>query len=199
MSTVIRRAVRYALPARSGVARPGDRVEGAVLAVAVVVALLGVPVAAAVGSEVYASGKVTAAEQARTRHPVEARLLADAPPPPTAETGRGIAAEQPVALASWPAPDGTPRRGEVLTGAGARAGTVVRVWVDDTGAVRPAPLTVEGARVGGAVAAFALWCGLAGLLAFGWLVVHVVRGWLSAGSWEREWALVEPLWTGRRR
>jgi hypothetical protein len=194
---MIKRVVHYALPFRSGVARVGDRVEGAVLLVAVLIALLGVPVAAAIGSEVYASGKVAAAEQAVTRHPVRATLLADAPPAP-ADTGRGVAVDRSAVPARWVAADGATRSGAVDVPAGAKAGAEVPIWVDDTGAVSAPPLTVDGAVVGGTLVAVALWGGVVALLCLVWLVVRAVRGRLSAQSWEREWALVEPGWTGRR-
>ncbi|MFI9811889.1 Rv1733c family protein [Saccharothrix variisporea] len=197
MDTMIKRAVHYALPSRRGVARVGDRVEGGVLVVAVLLALSGVPVAAAVGSEVYASGKLTAVEQSGTRHRVEATLLADAPPAP-AETGRGAGVDRTPVPARWAAPDNVAHSGPVDAPAGAKAGAVVRIWVDDAGTATPPPLTVEGAAVGGTVVAFALWGGLAALLALVWLAVRVVRERLSSRSWEREWTLVEPGWTGHR-
>ena len=55
------RLVRRAFPCRTRLADAGDRWEGAVLVVAVIVALLAVPIAGATGSEIYATQRDQAA------------------------------------------------------------------------------------------------------------------------------------------
>ena len=73
------RLVRRAFPGRNPLAAFGDRIEGAVLALGVVVALLAVPVAAAIGSEIYATHESRVEVEQTSRTQVDAVLVEDAP------------------------------------------------------------------------------------------------------------------------
>ncbi|MGH3677775.1 MAG: hypothetical protein ACRDU5_18985 [Mycobacterium sp.] len=68
----------FGLLSRNPLVRRSDRIEALVLALAVVVLLLAVPVAAAVGTVVHDSRRDVYAEQAQTRHVVTATSVAAA-------------------------------------------------------------------------------------------------------------------------
>ena len=79
------------------------------------------------------------------------------------------------------------------------AGETVRAWVDREGRVVAAPLTRPDAVVVGASAAV-------GIAIVGGLVLGTawfgLRRWLdrrNTAEWGREWARVEPEWSGRNR
>ncbi|MFJ3921736.1 hypothetical protein [Streptomyces sp. NPDC090022] len=75
----------------------------------------------------------------------------------------------------------------------------MRIWVDDAGAATRAPRsTAEGQFA--AVAGGTLVAGTLSLAAAGAVRLRLRRTETrTLGDWEREWALVEPLWTHRGR
>ena len=187
------RLVRRVVHGRNPLARASDRVEGAVFVIAVLIALLAVPVAAAAGSEVYARESVSSTEQLRTRHQVEATLLEDTAP----GVATGVIGSE--ARASWQAPDGTPRQGGVTAAYGLVTGSKVLVWVDANGAVTAPPLTSEGAVITAVGSVGLLWLGLGCALRSAYLLTVHLNGRRNARRWEAEWTAVEPEWTRRRR
>jgi len=187
------RLVRRVFHGRNPLTRTSDRVESAVFVIALLVVLLGLPVAAATGSEVYARESVASTEQLRTRHQIEATVLED--------TGPGVTTgvTGPDVRASWQAPDGTPRQGAVSAAYDLKAGSTVPVWIDRNGAVTTPPLTPEGAVITAVGWAGLLWLGLGCVLCSAYLLtVHLNRR-RNARRWEAEWTAVEPEWTRRRR
>ena len=187
------RLVRSVFHGRNPLARTSDRVESAVFVIAVLVALLGVPVAAAIGSEVYAGQSVASTEQLSIRRQVTATLLED--------TGPGAANDvtSPAVRASWQAPDGTPRQGGVPAAHDLVTGSRIPIWVDDGGRLTTPPLTSEGAVITAIGSAVLLWSGLVGVLCVAHLsTVHLHRR-RNVRRWETEWAVVEPAWSRRTR
>ncbi|HEX6345915.1 hypothetical protein [Umezawaea sp.] len=187
------RLARRVFHGRNPLTRTSDRVESAVFMTALLIALLGVPIAAATGSEVYARESVSSAEQLRTRHQVEATLLED--------TGTHVATgvTGPVVRASWQSPDGTPRQGGVTAAYDLKTGSTVLVWIDENGAVTTPPLTSEGAVITAIGWTATMLLGLVcALCSAHLLTVHLNRR-RNARRWEAEWAAVEPEWTRRRR
>jgi hypothetical protein len=101
------------------------------------------------------------------------------------------------AAATWTAPDGTPRSGEVTIPMSAKAGSAVPVWVDRSGAPVPPPTSPRAGLLVGVVAAG--WVAVAEvlLLLAAW---RLVRRWTARrndADWARRWAEVEPEWSGR--
>jgi hypothetical protein len=187
------RLVRRVFHGRNPLTRTGDRVESAVFVVALLIALLGVPIAAAAGSEVYARESASSTEQLSTRHEVEATLLEDtAPGVATGVTG-------PQVRASWQAPDGTPRQGSVTAAYDLKAGSTVLVWIDQGGAVTTPPLTSEGAVITAVGWVGLLWLGLVCALCSAYLLTVQVNTRRNARRWEAEWVTIGPEWTRRRR
>lgn len=187
------RLVRSVFHGRNPLTRTGDRVESAVALVALVIALLGVPIAATLGSEVHARESVTSVQQLGARHQTTATLLEDSPP---GVATAGITAD---VQAVWRAPDGTPHRGVVAAFHDLKAGSEVPVWIDEHGALTTPPLTSEGAVITAVGSAALTWLGLVLVLCVTHLlVVHAIRR-RHLALWERDWAVVEPEWTRRRR
>ena len=114
-----RRLARRIWP-HGALARRSDRVEGLLIAGCVTMALLLVPVAGAIASEVNAAEQEQAVQQARERHPVNAVLLADAP-----AAGAYSWSES---LARWTGADGKPVQATIRTTPGTRAGSPVTAW-----------------------------------------------------------------------
>jgi hypothetical protein len=171
--------------------RTSDRVEFLSRVVLVLALLAATPAGLAVGTATYTGVLATAEHQAVTRSPTTATLLADAP----AKNGTGTAGVP--TSATWTAPGGASRTGQVDAPAGARAGTTVDVWVDRAGALTDRPLT-SGEVVGqGVVVGVLTGLGLviAGLSSH--LVVLVLLERRRLRRWEAGWAAVAPLWGSR--
>lgn len=194
----VARLVRHAFHGRNRLARAGDRVEGAVLVTAITVVLLGLPIAAAVGSEVYTAESAVSVEQQRTRHRAVATLLEDTPSSP-AGTGLGVGAQAPRVPATWQASDGTTRRGDVVANHDVKAGSTVKIWVDDSGAKVDPPMTSEGAVITAVAVAVGLWVALICLMVSLYLMITLVHKRMRLRQWAAEWAEVEPKWTHRSR
>ena len=128
-------------------------------------------------------------------YPVNAVLLEDA-------VGlayvRGEEAGWPVPTrARWTAPDGGKRTGDVVTDMAAAAGTVIVIRTDVHGDVVDTThgRTPAGAAVG---AGLAVGLGIAAVYSSLLLVVRRSLNQRRMASWQLEWSLVEPRWSGRR-
>ncbi|WP_330275879.1 hypothetical protein OG205_09540 [Lentzea sp. NBC_00516] len=195
-ATMLARAARQAFPGRNQLATAGDRLEGAVLVAAVCVALLAVPVAGAVGSEVYASQMVQSVSEQRTRQQVDAVLIEDAPPVNGFVDPDGPVESGPV-RATWRGPDGKERQGTVQAAHGRKSGGVVPIWVDGDGALTRSPLTTEGAAIEAMALAVLLWAGTSAAMALSYLMVRFVRQRMRIRRWAAEWERIAADWTAR--
>ncbi|GAB2862124.1 Rv1733c family protein [Lentzea nigeriaca] len=192
----ISRLARQAFPGRNELATAGDRLEGAVLVIAVLVALLAAPVAAATGSELYATQRSQVASEQQTRHRIEAVLIEDAPPSTwTAE--RGGVVESPLVPARWRAADGAERHGAVPANYDAQVGTTVRIWVDQNGDVAKPPLTGGGAASTAVAVAVLLWTAVAAAMSLLYLAVRFTHKRIRLRRWAGEWERIAPDWTSR--
>lgn len=192
-ATAVSRMARRLFVWSNPLARLGDRLESAVAVGSVTVALLGLPVAAAIGSEVYVQQAALSSEQSRTRHQVDAVLLEGTP----GSVGGGahtMSATKFDVPATWTLPDGTARRGEVRATSDVSAGSKVQIWADDSGARVGAPLSAEGAVITAVAIATGSWLALGSALAVFCVVVRSAHTRLRRHRWELEWALVEPGW-----
>ncbi|WP_199432271.1 Rv1733c family protein [Qaidamihabitans albus] len=188
--TRIGRWWRLLRPGRNPLARPSDRFEARLLVVLVLLALLAIPVAAAIGSETYTSRLDAARAESASREQVTAELLADA-----LMSMGAPAARPPHVPARWTLPDGTEHTGQVPAYSGATEGTEVTVWVDRSGAVTGAPTTTAGAAFEGVGAGLTIWLGFTVLcgVVFGVARLLVTRS--HAQRWAQEWARVEREWS----
>jgi hypothetical protein len=143
----------------------------------VAVLALGVVLLAAVVGNAAAT---VASERTGTAVAVDAVVLDDAPGPARVRV-------------AWPGPDGVARTASAAVPAGARAGDARRVWVAPDGSVVPQP------PAGSAPWTAALLTAALGAAAAAVVVAARRSGRRRARDrdLEREWARVEPLWTGR--
>jgi hypothetical protein len=79
------------------------------------------------------------------------------------------------------------------------AGDTVRLWVDRNGRVTPAPLASADAVVVGATAGIGIAALGAAVLALLWCGLRRLLDARNSVAWDREWAEVEPVWSGRDR
>jgi hypothetical protein len=186
--------------------RATDRVEDVAAWAFTAMALLLVVVAAGVGGDVHRDGVARAATESQQRHRVPAEVLAEerSEEHPTGNRFRSVPAR-------WAGPDGVPVTGRVTldpalpvgrTGVPPRAasaapGQQVTIWVDGSGQPTRPPATAEQASQAGVVAAVVMV--LLGLIVLsgGWIGVRALVARSNDRRWERDWARVGPLWSGR--
>lgn len=190
------RLARQAFPYRNKLATTGDRIEGAVLALGLAVSLLAVPVAAAAGSETYATDLARVGVEQASRQHVDAFLTEDAPIT-IGSTERGGVVESASVLARWRVRDGSVREGVVQAHYDAKAGARVPIWIDESGAMADPPMTNEGAALNGIILAFLLWGAITGAMASLYLATRFSHKRIRLYQWASEWQRVAPEWTGR--
>jgi hypothetical protein len=195
-SKLLSRVVRQAFPGRNELATAGDRLEGAVLVAAVTIALLGVPVAGAVGSELHASQQTRVETEQRTRQRAEA-VLAENAPPPVRVDDRGTVLETTAVRATWLGPDGQERQGEVQAHHGAMAGATVPIWIDRHGGLTEPPLSAAGAAITAIGVALLVWGSATAAAVLLYLLTRFTHTRLRLRRWELEWRQVSPDWTAR--
>ncbi|MFF7250214.1 hypothetical protein ACFZBU_40800 [Embleya sp. NPDC008237] len=157
-----------------------------------ILTLLLVPLAIVVAVDARAaSGEATRNRQLAREHRVSAVLLTK--PPQQARPG----AETVTASVRWFADDGVARTGTAQVPLGGSAGGTTHIWLDAAGRPATPPLTH------GAILAEEL---TAGMMAFAGAVVVTTGAFgleqllisrRRALAWERDWAAVEPSWSGR--
>ncbi|MEQ0557997.1 hypothetical protein ABJI51_02855 [Amycolatopsis sp. NEAU-NG30] len=185
-STRTARLWRTIVPRRGSVARPSDRVQGGLLAFVVLVALAALPVAASVGSEVYAQQRVQSAQQLGERTRVTATLLGDGPPL-AANTRTGVAGHGAPTDATWTLPDGTRRVGKVVADQGTLKGHQLDIWVDRAGTPTTPPLTGAAVVIDAVVLGLGLWLAALALLALGYRLAVFALDRRRFARWQHEW------------
>ena len=143
---------------RDPLVRTTDRIEALVMVLAVVVSLLAIPIAAAVGTAVYDSRRQAYAEQTHTRHTVAATVT-DVP------ASQQILRTGTITVpARWTA-GGAEHTGAVKAQSTTKTGDTVEIWVDDNGAQAPAPTPTTRAAVEAATGALVIWISVAAIAA----------------------------------
>jgi hypothetical protein len=188
----IRWFFRALSPARNSLRRRVDRVESALVALVMLLALLVVPLSAAVGGVVYGQGARAAERAAMSIRHVPAVLQEDGPsaiPNPDGKTDGGTQAS-----ATWTGVDGRPHSGLVPVALGTRSGTTVQVWVDTADRVVSPPPT-SGQVIGSAViVACATLLGAEFVCAMALLGLRAAAIRSTSRAWQHEWEIVEPQW-----
>jgi hypothetical protein len=151
-----RRPVVARLWGRDPLVRSSDRFEALALVLAVVVALLAVPIAGAIGTVVHDSRRDHYAEQASNRSSVVATVTDI----PTFPDGPPIGAI--TVPATWSV-GGIEHTGGLAVPSTANIGDPIEIWVDnDNGAWVPAPTSTTRAAVDAVAAALLIWMVVAG-------------------------------------
>ncbi|WP_082952833.1 hypothetical protein [Mycobacterium sp. 852002-10029_SCH5224772] len=162
---------------RNPLIRTSDRVEALLLVLAVAVALVAVPIGAAVGTAVHESSSRVHAEQAQARRQVTATSIGDSHP------RRDLESPTVTVPARWSV-DGTHHTGDVVAPLNVKTGDDIEIWVDDKGApVRPPVRTAVDAGVAFAVATWSVMSLLAAGL-FGAARVALDRS--RYARWQRD-------------
>jgi hypothetical protein len=143
----------FGLFRRNPVLRASDRVEALVVALAVKVSLLAVPVAAAVGTAVHDSRRDVCAAQHHTRHLVTATITDGAADNNISRTNTATMA------ARWSAA-GAEHTGAVTAQSATKPGDHVAIWVDNNGAATDEPTPTTRAGVDAVTAALFMWAGV---------------------------------------
>jgi hypothetical protein len=150
-----------------------------------------VPAAAAAS---HAAAVRAQATERGTRHEVRGVLTQEAD-----DSGDGYTAgSQVLAQATWRAPDGSLRTGQVMATSGAPKGSAILIWTDPSGHLTGPPLTQS--QIAGQA-------DLAGSAAAGGLLVLVlcesvlIRRLLERrrmAAWDADWAVTEPMWNRQK-
>jgi len=164
---------------RNPLVRRSDRVEAIAFVIAVIVAVVAIPVAGAIGTSVHDAHSRTHAEQMHMRHQVVATAVA---------SGHLVTRVQDLtftAEAAW-ADSGRVHRGVIPWSDWANVGDQQSIWVNDRGEnVGPpsSPSRANGEAIG---VALSVWVGLTEAAA---AFVYLVRRWLNHArfaQWDRE-------------
>ena len=161
MDTFTLRLPRWPLLVRLGgrdpLVRTIDRIEALVFVIAVVVSVLAIPIAAAVGTAVYDSRGQIYAEQAHTRHRVAATVT-DVPASQISRTGTTTVP------ARWTA-GGAEHTSAVKVQSTPKPGDTIEVWVNSNGTQVPSPTPTNRAAAEAAVGALVMWICVAAIAA----------------------------------
>src|SRR6478735_4167796 len=130
----------FGLFRRNPLLRASDRIEALAMAVAVMVSLLAIPVAAAVGTAIHDSQRDVYAQQHHTRHLVTARITDDT-------AAQKISRANTVTMAARWSAAGTEHTGAVTAQSATKPGDQVAIWVDDNGALTDEPTSSSRAGV----------------------------------------------------
>lgn len=173
-------------------ARGTDRFEDFVAWLLTSLAAGTVLLAIGVGQMGHDHALLRASTESAARTPAGATLLEDADGTLLADGSRPR-----TALARWTTPDGREVQGRVVVTTRHVAGDVVPVWLDRTGRLVAAPISPASASVVGWTWGVAVVLGGWAVLALLWTGVRAWTTHRNAATWAREWAMVEPTWSGR--
>ncbi len=90
---------------------------------------------------------------------------------------------------------GSAHVGNVPAIPGSPAGTAVRIWVDATGSIKPAPPTPQQVTAEVVAALVAAPVGVAIVLWLAWFALRCVLNRRRLVSWSKEWSSFGPSWT----
>ena len=166
------------LLARNPLVRASDRVQAAAVLVILIVALLAVPVAGAVGTEVYDDLVHTFGAAQRDRHEVQAVATRDSVARPQELELRFLTPIQ------WQSA-GAAHTDDVRTGR-MKIGEQLMIWVDNAGSRTTEPLTDKDAAAQAIVAAFLLWSGAVGVATTAWAMLGMRLNRARYRDWDRE-------------
>jgi hypothetical protein len=143
----------FGLFRRNPLLRATDRIEALAKAVAVMVSLLAIPVAAAVGTAIHDSQRDVYAQQHHTRHLVTATITDDT-------AAERISRTNTVAMAARWSAAGVEHTGAVTAQTATKPGDHVAIWVDDNGALTDEPTSTSRAGVDAVTVALFMLAGV---------------------------------------
>lgn len=168
---------------RSPLVRGTDRTEALSVLAVLILAVIAIPMATVLYDQTYTDRMHTVAEQAQTRHSVQATVI-------HGSTGLPTDFDTPAYVtAQWK--EGTRVRSEqIVSPATVATGEPLTVWLDEDGAVTGAPLQPVDAELSALGISGVAW-GLGVLfLVFGAAAVRKILDRLRDRAWERELRLL---------
>jgi hypothetical protein len=186
------RGIRRFMLGSGPLKRTSDTVESVSRVVVLLVVLLSVPGALAVGTAVRSDLAATARQQAEERTRVTAVVTADAVAPADASPRTRV----PVP-ARWTSPGGEPVEGEVPARPTTRTGDTLTLWTTADGRRSDEPMTPAEVRRSTLVLVGAGWTGSVGAVVLLHTALCRLLDRLRDRRWTREWARVEPTWSRR--
>jgi hypothetical protein len=167
-----------------------DRVEAVVRLAAVLGVLVAVLFGVMFGIREYGQGLKAEAQQARSRHPVNATLVENVMTPRLSAGGGAVGRVE----ARWTAPDGTAKSGVIEASPSRHAGDVVRIWTDEHGALTLRPQDRETTIVSAVTVGTGIPLAASAFLTLMVLVTRGVNQHRARRAWEAQWTVVEPMW-----
>lgn len=164
---------------RAPLVRSVDRVEAFVVALAFVVAVLAIPIAAAIGTAVHDARSAHYAGEANSRHSVTATVTRVPDLPPFSRTGM-----MPAPVEWWD--DGTQRTALTQVRTTASAGDRVELWVNDAGEPVTAPASTSRAAVEGVTSAIGIWAGVVAAVAIVCAGAQLVCNRIRLAAWQHD-------------
>lgn len=177
-------------------ARASDRFEAAAALLAIVLWSLAVPIVATAGTMLWHEVSTAAARQQQQLTQTVAKLDGAAPSPGVGAYGVPFQVQAPVS-AHWVAPDGAVRSGTVMVGSDVGDADQVPVWLNADGNPVAPPIETATAAILVVIGTVAGWLLVGVLLGAGLLALRWRLNRQRRRAWDRDWALVEPLWSGR--
>ncbi|WP_063740158.1 Rv1733c family protein [Amycolatopsis jejuensis] len=184
-----KRLLRRLGAARNPLVRRSDRVEGLLAGIAVLIALLAVPFAMAIGSADIAAETAASDAQLQSRHQVTATVLTTAAQPVASVGDTAPIANNARVNAVWQPMNGATRTGMITVPNGsATEGTTTPIWLDQAGKQTTAPLTHADAVTNGILVGAFTWLCVVAVLAGAFWVARRVLDHRRAARWADEWA-----------
>jgi len=162
---------------RNPLLRASDRIEALAAAVAVMVSLLAIPVAAALGTAVHDSQRDAYAQQHRSRHHVTATITDDT-------AAQRISRTNTITMAARWSAAGTEHTGAVTTPSATKPGDHVTIWVDNNGALTEEPTPTTRAGVDAVTAALLMWAAVTAAAAILLAAIRAVCDRIRAIRWQ---------------
>lgn len=165
---------------RNPLVRASDRVQAAMLVLAVMVSILAAPVAAAIGTNVHESMSQRYTEQAQTRHTVTATVVNDRVADQQESPRKMITVD-----ARWV----VGRReytGQVEAQPTVNTGDRIDLWVDNDGHQVGRPPPVSNAAKDAVLSAVAIWSSVAAGATTLFAVTRVILDRFRATAWQHE-------------
>ena len=186
---VLRRARRLGL-GKNPLRRRSDRIESLLLWSGLVVALLLIPVSAAVGTSVRNASEESAARQRAVLHQVQATTLESTEHAVPSAPGDALTE----VLVRYVDTNGVTRQERTSVVMGTKAGAPLTVWIDNSGDIAPSPRLPADSAAFGSVAGFMM-------LIVSWLLVwasvqlaQIPLNRRRSRDWDAEWLAVSPRW-----
>ncbi|WP_163505814.1 Rv1733c family protein [Fodinicola acaciae] len=182
---------------RSQLRRRSDRVESMFLRWAVLGVIVAIVLAPSLAIDTYQREMRTVAQQAASRHEVQAVVLQDALASPSSAEPSGLTPAQAHVRGQWKSPDGVVHTASIEVDSGTKAGAHVPIWVDRAGHQVSAPETAGGALIGAILAALGAVIAVVALfIALYWLVRWPLDR-IRLARWDAEWRRASADWASR--